>query len=157
MLYRALKKVVSICFNLLNLLLFGNLPPLGSVSVLVEENAHFLVIELANKNVVFPGGFIRWRENPAQAACREGREETGLLLRTGNVIGYLTYASTQIDHMSTINIIYEGEVIGGTLRGSVEGRPCWLHENELQERLNQDNRAVLEAYRRYRNGQAKAH
>lgn len=153
MLYQALKKVVSVCFNLLNLLLFGNLPPFGSVSMIVEENAHFLVVELANKKVVFPGGFIRWRESPPQAAIREGREETGLLLRAGNVIGYLTYASTQIDHMSTINIIYEGQVVGGTLRSSVEGHPCWLQESELQDRLNPDNRAVLEAYRRYREQQ----
>jgi len=159
MLYQALKKIVSVFFNLFNLLLLGNLPPFGCVSVVVEENAHFLVVELSNKEVVFPGGFMRWRERPDQAAIREGKEETGLLLRTGNVIGYLTYASRQFDRMSTINIIYQGAVVGGTLRSSIEGRPCWLHESELQARLNQDNRAILEAYLRYRNrqSQAKAH
>lgn len=159
MLYRALKKIVSICFNLFNLLLFGNLPPFGCVSVVVEENAHFLVVELANNKVVFPGGFMRWREHPAQAALREGKEETGLLLRTGNVVGYLTYASRQFTRMSTISIIYEGAVVGGTLRSSIEGRPFWLHENELRERLNQDNKEVLDEYLCYRSqqSQAKAH
>lgn len=159
MLYQALKKIVSVCFNLFNLLLLGNLPPFGCVSVVVEENARFLVVELSNKKVVFPGGFMRWRERPDEAAIREGKEETGLLLRTGNVIGYLTYASRQFTRMSTIDIIYEGEVVGGTLRSSIEGCSCWLHEGELRDRLNQDNRAILEAYLRYRNerSQAKAH
>lgn len=156
MLYQALKKIASVVFNLFNLLLLGNLPPFGCVSVVVEENAQFLVVELSNKKVVFPGGFMRWREHPAQAALREGKEETGLMLRTGNVIGYLTYASTQFTRMSTINIVYEGEVVGGTLRSSIEGRPFWLHESELRDKLNQDNRAVLDMYLRYRSQQSQA-
>ena len=159
MLYRALKKVVSVFFNLFNLLMFGNLPPFGCVSVVVEKDSRFLVVELSNQKVTFPGGFMRWREHPTQTALREGREETGLLLRTGDVIGYLTYASTQFDRMSTINIIYQAEVVGGTLRGSIEGRPCWLHESELRDRLTLDNREVLDEYVRYRNqrSQTKTH
>ncbi len=156
MLYQAFKKVVGVLFNLFNLLLLGNLPPFGCVSVVVEENARFLVVELPDKKVVFPGGFMRWREHPAQAALREGREETGLMLRTGDVIGYLTYASRQFTRMSTINIIYAGEVAGGTLRSSIEGCPFWLHESELQDRLSEDHRAVFEAYLRYRSERSQA-
>ena len=39
LLYDLLKRGVSLCFNILNLLLGGNLPPFGSAAVIVEERA----------------------------------------------------------------------------------------------------------------------
>ena len=37
LLYDLLKRGVSLCFNTLNVLLGGNLPPFGSAAVIVEE------------------------------------------------------------------------------------------------------------------------
>ena len=45
---------------------------------------------------------------------------------------------------------YAAEVIGGVLRNSVEGRACWLHEEELRKRLSPHSRGILDDYLRSR-------
>jgi hypothetical protein len=42
--------------------------------------------------------------------------------------------------MSVVSLVYAAEVIGGVLRPSVEGRPCWLEEVELRSRLTAHSR-----------------
>src|SRR5437764_14993514 len=60
--YYILRKSVGFCFNCLNICLFGNLPPQGCISVIVEDQGRLLLLKRPNGNLVFPGGFIRWRE-----------------------------------------------------------------------------------------------
>lgn len=150
MFYELLKKLVGVFFNALNLLLAGNLPPFACSGVIVEEQDRYLVIRQPSGSFAFPGGFMRWREHPAQTAQRECEEETGLRIRTGNVIGYYSITSPQIDRMSTVNIIFQGEVLGGELRDSIEGHPCWLAADELRGKLTSLHKTVLEDYLRYR-------
>jgi ADP-ribose pyrophosphatase YjhB (NUDIX family) len=134
LLYELFKKVVSVSFNILNVCLYGNLPPFGCVSIIVEEQNRYLVVEQPNGEITFPGGFMRWREYPEQTARRECKEETGLDLSIGPLIGYRSLKSKRIDRMSTLNIIYRGEVLGGKLKGSIEGQPLWLPEDEVRRR-----------------------
>jgi ADP-ribose pyrophosphatase YjhB (NUDIX family) len=148
--YEALKKCVSVFFNVLNLLLAGNLPPFGSAGVVVEKEGRFLVVQQLKGDYAFPGGFMRWHEHPAQTVRRECKEETGLDIRVGNVIGYYSTTSHRIDRMSTLNIMFAGEVIGGQLHESIEGRPCWLREEELCGKLTTLHKTVLADYRRFR-------
>ncbi len=150
MLYQTLKKCVGIFFNTLNLLMAGNLPPFVCACVVVEEQNRYLVVEQTDGSFVFPAGFMRWREHPMQAAQREGKEETGLQLRIGNIINYYSLASQQFDQMSVISIIYSGEVIGGELRSSIEGRPCWVHEDDLRGRMTPLFESILDDYLRHR-------
>ncbi len=150
MLYKTLKKLVSLFFNLLNLLLAGNLPPFGCVCVVVEKEKQFLVVELIDGSIVFPGGFMRWHESPEQTLRREGQEETGLLLRAGNIIGYYPYATKSITQMSTVTLAYQGEVVGGTLKESMEGRPLWITADMLPEKLAPTYHTIFQAYLRYR-------
>ena len=149
-LYRVLNKFVSIFFNLLNLLLVGNLPPFGSVCMIVEDSGRYLVIQRPEGKTVFPSGFVRWREHPEQTVRREGKEETGLELRVGEVVGYSSVVSAHFFRMSALTLIYEAEVVGGQLRGSVEGDPCWLDDSELRSKLDAQQRSMLECYLRYR-------
>ena len=148
MLYQFLKKIVGIAFNIVNILMAGNLPPFGCVCAVIEQDHHYLVVGLPNQDAAFPGGFMRWQEHPEQTALRECKEETGLDIRTRDVIGYQTYVSKRFDQMSTINIIYRAEVIGGTLRKSVEGQPYWLHETTLRAKLAPHYKDVFDAYLR---------
>src|SRR5258708_20346816 len=95
MLHNLFKICVSVSFNMLNVLLGGKLPPFGSAAVIVEEREHYLGVELPRGHIAFPGGFMTWREHPKQTAQREAKEETGPLVRVGDLIP--TYSITR-DH-----------------------------------------------------------
>ncbi len=150
MLYNLLKKCVGIFFNILNILLGGNLPPFGCVNVIVEEQGRYLMVELPNGYLAFPGGFMRWGENPQQAARRETQEETGYLLDVGDMTGYYPSMSHRIDRMSTITLAFQAKVVSGELHGSIEGQPCWVDEQMLHQRLLPRCIAIFDDYLRYR-------
>ena len=152
-----LKVCVSIFFNFLNFLLVGNLPPLGSVSVIVQDQDKFLIIERPEGGYVFPGGFMRWKEHPTQTALREGMEETGLTLRVIGLIGCGSNVSERLTKMSTLNVIYHAEAVGGVLRNSIEGRVSWQDEKDLPEKLIPEQKGIFEHFLRFREqaGQTK--
>lgn len=144
-LYGLLYQSASVFFNVLNLLLFGNLPPFGSVTVIVEDQERFLVLKRGRK-YTFPGGFMRWREHPGQTARREVYEETGLHVNIGDLIGYLSADSTGVTRMSTLILVFCGTVTGGELRSGIEGQPIWLEEAAVKTRLNAHYIHLLEKY-----------
>ena len=145
-LYGLLYKSASVFFNLLDVLLFGNLPPFGSVSVVIEDDGRFLLVK-QGKYYAFPGGFMRWREHPTQAARREVYEETGLQVKIGDLIAYHSADSTSVTRMSTLTLVFRGEVIGGELRSSIEGQPAWLDEAEMQHKLISHYAHLYEKYK----------
>ena len=149
-LYRILLGLVPVCFNSLNLLLMGNLPPLGCVCVIVEDEGRFLLLRRPRGTMVFPGGFIRWNEYPAETARREFREETGLEVRLLDTTGTYARKSDGLNHLSTLTVAFAGEVASGALRGSIEGHPCWLDEAEMRHRLTSHYIDMLEDYFAYR-------
>src|SRR5713226_6921795 len=120
---------------MLNGILAGNLPPLGSSCVIVEDQGRFLLVRLPEGGLVFPGGFLRWREHPAETAQRECREETGLEVQMLDTIGTYATTSTSMNRMSSLTVVFVGEVVGGTMRSSIEGRPCWLDEADMLKGL----------------------
>lgn len=68
----------------------------------------------------FPGGAIELGETPEMAAIREVKEETGLDVRVGELIGIYTdcdMAYPNGDQAQSICIVYELERLGGELRG----------------------------------------
>ncbi len=150
-LYSLLKACASIFFNILNLLLAGNLPPFGCVCIIVEEHERFLIIERSYGEYSFPGGFMRWHEHPIVAAQREGREETGLQLKILNLIGCSPVVRSSFFRMSTLSLIYRAEISGGELQGSIEGKPSWRNEAELREKLEPMQHGILEHYLAHRN------
>lgn len=153
MLYDLLKMCVSIFFNGMNVLLGKRLPPFGSAAVIVEEEDRYLIVELPRGRLVFPGGFMNWQETPQRAAEREGQEETGLLLKAENLIGFYSRPSTTWLSMSTLSFVYHARVTGGALRNNIEGRPRWISEAELRPRLDTHTLDILEDYLRYRKRQ----
>lgn len=150
MLYDLLKKCVGIFFNMFNLLLGGKLPPFGSACVIVEEDDRYLVVRLPGGRIVFPGGFMTWREDPKHAAEREGHEETGLILQADGLINYYSCPSSHITNMSTISFAFHAHVTGGTLRNNIEGKPIWLDQQEIRQKMEPAALHVLDDYLRYR-------
>jgi ADP-ribose pyrophosphatase YjhB (NUDIX family) len=101
----------------------------------------------------FPGGFIRWREHPVQAARRECREETGLNIEGLEMIGAYTHVSSNARQVSTIHIVFAGKLAqGGELRGSVEGQPIWVTEAEMRRVMGVRSAKMLEDYFAHRKG-----
>jgi len=148
-LYQFLRRLVGICFNILNICLVGNLPPLGCISVIVENEGRFLLLKRPYGNLVFPGGLIRWREHPTQTALREFREETGLHVKLRDVVACYSVPSKRFGSMSTLVLVFCAEVSGGEMRGGVEGSPCWIEESVLLEMDGFKYRYMLNDYREY--------
>ena len=146
MLYNAFKQSVAIFFNIVNRLMFGNLPPFGSACVIIEEQGRFLVIKRSEGAIVFPGGFIRWKESARETARREGKEETGLDLRIERIVSYRSSPTTDLHHMSTVTLFFQASVIGGTLHNSVEGQPLWLDKESLRISLDNFYQPALNDY-----------
>ncbi len=149
-LYRVLKKSASLSFNILNICLAGNLPPLGCIAVIVEERGRYLLLRRPEGGLVFPGGFMRWREHPAQTAEREFKEETGLQVELLHVMGCYSNSSASFDSMSTLTLVYCGEMRGGEMRMSIEGQPCWLEESKLYSMVDFRYIGMLNDYREHR-------
>ena len=141
---------MSISFNILNFCLAGNLPPLGGVCVVVEDQGRYLLLRRPEGSMTFPGGFVRWREHPTRTAQREVMEETGLQVRLYHVVGCYPNVSTRFDHMSTLTLSYCGEVVGGQLRSSIEGEPYWVDESELRGMLESRYGNILDDYLEHR-------
>jgi ADP-ribose pyrophosphatase YjhB (NUDIX family) len=154
-LYRIAQGLAPIGFNTLNFLLAGNLPPLGSACVIVEDAGRFLLLNRPEGMIVFPGGFMRWREYPAETALREVREETGLEVRLLDTIGTYAHKSSRLARLSTLTIAFAGEVVGGSLKSSIEGSPLWLDEADTRERLPKHYKSMLEDYYAYRERRAQ--
>lgn len=148
-LYRWLGLGVSVCFNAVNMLLGGNLPPFGNACVVVREDDRYLLLEHSNGRVVLPGGFVRWRENPIETARRECREETGLEVRPGDLVGCFSTPSASWARMSTLTLVYSAEIGGGRLRQAIEGRPGWFSAEEARRRLDPYYRRMFEGYLHY--------
>lgn len=153
-LYRLLGQTAGGCFNILNLLMAGNLPPFGSVCVVVRERDRYLLLEQSDGKVVLPGGFMRWREDPVDTARRECEEETGLQVRVLEMIGCFSCPAPSRLLMSTLTLVYSAEITGGYLRQAVEGRPYWVSETEASERLAPRYQPFFEGYMRRQSQQA---
>ena len=149
MLYDLLKRCVSLCFNLLNALLGGALPPFVSACLVVEEDGRYLVVELPGRRIVFPGGFMKWRETPQQAAAREGHEETGFVLQVGELINVYSGRGRNWLGLSSLCLAFRGKVVSGQLRASIEGRPYWMSEEELLAHLSGFSLVVFTDYQRH--------
>jgi 8-oxo-dGTP diphosphatase len=149
-LYQALRKSAGFSFNCLNICLFGNLPPQGCITVIVEDRGRFLLLKRPNGTLVFPGGFMRWREHPTQTALREFKEETGLQVTLRHAVACYSNTSKDFISMSTLILVFCAEVNGGEMRGSVEGYPCWIEESDLREMVDFRYEYMLNDYREHR-------
>ncbi len=154
--YKTAKRLISIGFNLLNTLLRGNLPPFGCACVIVEQEGQYLVLERPDGDLAFPGGFSRWHEHPVQTAMREGHEETGFSLEVGDVINVYPGITKRFDDMSTITIIYQAKVVGGSLHSTAEGQPLWLDEQTLRARTGDYYAGMLDTYHAWQAQQREA-
>jgi ADP-ribose pyrophosphatase YjhB (NUDIX family) len=120
------------------LLTGGNMPPFVSASVIVVRDARVLcVLDPLRREPVFPGGHLKWQEAPADGACREAREETGLDVVTEGLVG--VYAGPdRVGDPGIIRVVYTGRLVAGTLTSSREGEAGWMDVAEFIARSSRD-------------------
>jgi 8-oxo-dGTP diphosphatase len=93
--------------------------PAPTASALVVRDGALLLTRRAKEPLAgwwdLPGGFVDPGEHPAETVRRELREETGLDVEPGELIGIFTdvYGDGGV---TTLNLFYEARVLGGQER-----------------------------------------
>jgi ADP-ribose pyrophosphatase YjhB (NUDIX family) len=129
------------------------LPNLASTVVIPYQGGIVLVqrdIEPDRGIWHLPIGHIEYGEDPAQAALREGEEETGLHLADPQFLTY-THSPSYADPLLLYIVFgFSARVVGGSLTGSDEGRATRIVPlAELEELKWTSQRAAIAAYRRH--------
>ena len=98
-------------------------PKVGAEAALFDDTGRILLMLRADdQRWCLPCGWVEPNESPAEAAMREAREETGLIVRTVRLVDVFTRKpNIGYGPHTAVAIIYLCEVIGGTLEGSHEG------------------------------------
>jgi len=78
-----------------------------------------------------PGGFCEYGETTETCCARETREETGVTIDVGRVLG--VYSDPGRDpRWHTVTVLYEARPVGGTARGSDDAAEArWFGKKEL--------------------------
>ena len=108
--------------------------PKVAVEILVEREGQILLVERLNdpgKGLwSLPGGYMDSDEEPAQAAERECREETGLEVRVTRLIDVMQ--DREFANSADVVIAYRAEVTGGNLlAGDDAGQTAFFSRDNL--------------------------
>ncbi len=93
----------------------------------------------------FPGGFVEYGETVEEAALREVREETGLVIQLTNLVGI--YSQLERDpRFHVITICYLGWRVSGDLKADTDAEDVskFSIDELLKMRLAFDHKKILQ-------------
>lgn len=78
-----------------------------------------------------PGGFCEWGETTEESCAREAREETGIRVKIGEVLG--VYSDPRRDPRGhTVSVLYRAKPVSGSVRGGDDAADAqWFTPSEL--------------------------
>ena len=122
------------------------LDPKLAVAVLIARNGRILLGKRGPGTREpgkwsFPAGFVERGERVETAAAREAREETGLDVVVGNLIGL--YSS---DGESVVLAVYEATAVGEPRAGDDLVEVGWFATSELPELAFPRDRRIMDAW-----------
>lgn len=98
-----------------------------------------------------PIGHVEYGEEPADAALREGEEETGLKLAEPRFLSYTHGPSYGDPRLFYVVLGFAARAVGGALTGSDEGRATWVCPLDQLPALKwTSQQEAVAAYRRQR-------
>lgn len=120
-----------------------NDPKVAAVAFVIQDGKVLLVkrgVEPELGKWALPAGYVDYGEDPAQAAIRETREETGLEINITRLYDVMFYADTN----KVIVIIYQGEPIGGQLSANDDAVAVgWFAPDALPDVAFESSQVVL--------------
>lgn len=122
-----------------------------AAGVLVEHEGRVLLVrrrgEPRRGAWTFPAGFVEFDEDPAEAAVRECREETGLVVRITGLLDVI--AGREHERGADIVIVYLGRLAGGDLKaGDDVDSVAFVDPDELPPLAFRATEVALERWRR---------
>jgi ADP-ribose pyrophosphatase YjhB (NUDIX family) len=97
-------------------------PKVGAEAAVFDPDGRILLVRRADDGLwCLPCGWVEPNESPEEAAVREAREETGLIVEVRRLVGVFTRKPDRgYGPHSAIAVAYLCEVVGGTPRPSHE-------------------------------------
>jgi 8-oxo-dGTP pyrophosphatase MutT (NUDIX family) len=129
------------------LVLYRRFPLFGTLRAsiaIIQRNQQFLVIQRNDgRGLSLPGGLAGWKETAEETLRREVLEETGLRV-TGQELRMHYHSRTDVPCDISV---FEVQATGD-LKKSWEGSPRWMTMPELEPRMLQSQRPVVELLRK---------
>lgn len=126
--------------------------------IVENEQGEILLVKTQHGGWVYPGGQVEVGENLIDALVREVKEESGIDIEVGHLIG--TYSNTGIykwydevtDVPTKVMFDFVGKPIGGVLSTSEEtSESCWVQKERVLEFITAPAvRARYEAYESFK-------
>lgn len=127
--------------------------PAVGVAVIIEDASRILLGRRSRGRYAgswcIPCGYVEWDEDIRNAAKREVREETGLVVEIGDV--FAVHSNFHDRGRQTVGVWFRGESVGGTLKpGDDLDRVELFSLNELPKIAFPTDELVLSALRSQR-------
>src|SRR5579863_1628841 len=138
--------LAGIIFRIIALLTFGQISPILSACVIIEQEGKILLIDRSDGlGYTIPGGIVRYSETVEQCVLREAHEETGYTVTIDGIVG--VYSSLKRDpRFRAASIAYKGTILSGSVQESGEGKPCWRTPAEVFGHMAFDCEHMLKDY-----------
>lgn len=113
--------------------------PLLTVDTVVIKNSSILLIKRKNDPYqgfwALPGGFVEYGETVENAAVRETKEETGIDIKLGDLVG--VYSDPDRDPRGhTVTVCFLGTKIAGTVKSATDAEDARYFDLKEIKKLN---------------------